>query len=206
MGGLAGVPPSDLALCPCFLQEREEQPSPRSPSDPSLPGPLAQAEQREQRPGKDKRTGVGALWPDASVTRVLGLCVLRNCSSREYKEMLTSSPWEGINPKQERREWLRHLLRVPFGEPGSRGFLGLPPTSPKSPGHCGDGGASRMTPSWSWLCLCLACICLCPPGSPLPFHGSFCSFQFVPAGVLGVGTNDTERVKGWDIGTVGCRL
>lgn len=89
MGGLAGVPPSDRALCPCFLQEREEQPSPRSPSDPPVPGPLAQAEQREQRPGKDTRTGGG---PVASIARMPGLGVLRNGSSCESKEMLTFPP------------------------------------------------------------------------------------------------------------------
>lgn len=63
-----------------------------------------------------------------------------------------------------------------------------------------------LAPGPSWLCLRPARICLCPPGSPLLFGGSFRSFQLIPAGVLGEGTSDTDRVKGWDIGTVGCRL
>lgn len=70
--------PGEEEYSDIFLQEREEQPSPRSPSDPPEAGPLAQAEQSVPQPDNDP--DLEALVHDMN-TSLESLCPSANMQS-----------------------------------------------------------------------------------------------------------------------------
>lgn len=174
MGGPAGLGgPSDRALCPCLLQEREEQPSPRSPSDPPEAGPLAQAEQSVPQPGKDAPPGPGTRPPAAARwgEEAGAWCLGKRPAVCRLGEADLPPPPPG------RSESWAGAMCVVAASSGSRGSPGRPP-----PPHEATG------PGPGCLCLCVQPVSACVPLATLPSRGSS-----VPSGSFLLGPGGEKR-------------
>lgn len=91
MGGLAGVPPSDRASAPVSCRNGRSNHLLAAHLTPLCLAPWPRRSSASSAQVRTRKR-VAALSPDASVARMLGLGVLRNGSSCEYKEMLTFPP------------------------------------------------------------------------------------------------------------------